>query len=171
MCNKVIFGIQMIDSGNKAKVIPQENHAHRGSTSIEVAFLRLLTLDISRQRRHCMAMASVGAANCYNCVGHTFLSLACQSFGTPVSAVKVMTHTLAKMKFYLRSGFGDSTRFFGGDPDNPMEGLCQYNDTAPAVWLVISSILIHYYSGTMLQHGNHIHPQRLYSQAIIMAIR
>ena len=50
MFKKVIFGIRMIDCGTKVNVIPQENHARRGSTAIEVAFLRLLTLDVSRQR-------------------------------------------------------------------------------------------------------------------------
>ena len=163
MFNKVIFGIRMIDRGTKANVIPQENHARRGSTAIEVAFLRLLTLDVSRQRRHFMAMASVDAANCYDRVGHTFLSLACQAFGTPVSAVKVMTHTLAKMKFYLRSGFGDSTRFFGGDPDNPMEGLCQGSGAAPAVWLVVSALLIHY----MQEQGCNIEIRSALSASIL----
>ena len=144
MYNKVIFGVRMLDNAYSAGVIPRENHAQRGSTALEVAFLRLLTLDISRQRRHFMALASVDAANCYDRVGHSFLSLACRAMGLPVQAIKVMTTTLSRMKFYLRSGYGDSARHYGADPDNPLEGLCQGSGAAPEVWLVVSSMLIHY---------------------------
>ena len=102
----------MIDCTDAAGVITHDNHTHRGSTALEVEFLQLLTLEASQQCRHFMTMLSVDAANCYVHVGRTFLSLACQDMGLHVEEIKVMTHMLDQIKFFLRSGFGDSARFF-----------------------------------------------------------
>jgi hypothetical protein len=50
------------------------------------------------------------------------------------------------MKFYQRTGLGDSNTFMGGSllPLLP-QGLCQENDMAPAVWTMIAAVLMHCY--------------------------
>jgi hypothetical protein len=46
------------------------------------------------------------------------------------------------MKFFLRTGWGESQSFIGGDPTCILHGLCQGNGAAPASWLLLSSFLI-----------------------------
>ena len=50
------------------------------------------------------------------------------------------------MKFYQRTGLGDSTTFMGG-PLLAMllQGLCQGNGMAPAGWTMIGALFMHCY--------------------------
>ncbi len=51
------------------------------------------------------------------------------------------------MKFYLRTGYGDSTGYPGGSNNlfgvtRKTQGMCQGNGAAPAVWIVTSIPMI-----------------------------
>jgi hypothetical protein len=51
------------------------------------------------------------------------------------------------MKFFLRTGYGDSEGYVGGDHDDSkdpirMQGMCQGNGASPAVWTVTSILMI-----------------------------
>ena len=52
------------------------------------------------------------------------------------------------MKFFQRTGHGDSTTFMGG-PNRALnrflQGLCQRNGAAPTCWVMLSLVLIHCY--------------------------
>ena len=49
------------------------------------------------------------------------------------------------MKFYLRTGYGDSTRYHGGwESALPYQGVCQGNGAGPAIWLAVSAALVIY---------------------------
>ena len=110
----------MIEKADSAGIIFRENHAQSGSTALEVEFLWFLMMDISHQRRYFMAFTLIHAANCYDCVGHAFLSLACRTRGPSSEEIKVMNLTFVHIQFFLRSGFGSPTRFYGADPNNPL---------------------------------------------------
>jgi hypothetical protein len=57
--------------------------------------------------------------------------------------IKVMLSVLQTMKFFLRTGFGDSATFqFGGTPDDPCGGLGQGNGAAPPAFTAVSTLLI-----------------------------
>jgi len=53
-----------------------------------------------------------------------------------------MLGAIENMKFFLRTGFGDSTSFAGGGISIKTQGLCQGNGAAPAGWAVISICII-----------------------------
>ena len=53
-----------------------------------------------------------------------------------------MLIAIQQMNFYLRTGYGDSTKFYGGNKECPYQGVCQGNGAAPAIWLLISSLII-----------------------------
>jgi hypothetical protein len=60
--------------------------------------------------------------------------------------IVAMLHPIQSMKFYQRTACGDSKTFMGGRGwENPLQGLCQGNGAGPACWLIISSVLMHYY--------------------------
>ena len=55
--------------------------------------------------------------------------------------IGVMLLTIQLMAFYLRTAFGDSTDYFGHS-ESPLQGLCQGNKGAPAMWLCMSAALV-----------------------------
>jgi hypothetical protein len=65
--------------------------------------------------------------------------------GNP-DAISAMLTPIQRMKFYQRTGRGDSNTFMGGHPkDSPLQGLCQGNGCAPACWLMLSLLLMRCY--------------------------
>jgi len=47
------------------------------------------------------------------------------------------------MKFFLRTAHGDSDQFYsGGSTALPFQGVCQGHGAGPAIWLVVSIVLI-----------------------------
>ena len=65
-------------------------------------------------------------------------SMVFQAFGVPTPAIKSMLTTIQNMKFFLRTGYGDSEGYAGGDHDDSkdpikMQGMCQGNGASPAV--------------------------------------
>jgi hypothetical protein len=69
-------------------------------------------------------------------------SLVFQAFGVPAMAVESMLGTIENMKFFLRTGFGDSTSFRGGGISIKTQGMCQGNGALPAGWAVISICIL-----------------------------
>ena len=74
---------------------------------------KTLFYDVTRQARVPAAIASIDASNCYDRIAHAMASLVFQAFGVPASAVDSMLSAIENMKFFLRTGFGDSTKFAG----------------------------------------------------------
>ena len=92
-----------------------------------------------------MSIVSADAANCYDRINHCFAALLFLCLGVAIGPTKAMLQTIQMMKFYLRTGWGESTRYIGGDPLTILHGMCQGNGAAPAAWLVLSSFLVSIY--------------------------
>jgi hypothetical protein len=69
-------------------------------------------------------------------------SLVFQAFGVPTTAIKTMLGAIKNMKFFMRTGFGNSTSFAGGGISIKTQGLCQGNGASPAGWAVISIYIL-----------------------------
>jgi hypothetical protein len=69
-------------------------------------------------------------------------SLIYQAFGVPSSAIATMLGAIEKMNFFLRTGFGDSTKFAGGGVSIKAQGMTQGNGALPAGWAVISICIL-----------------------------
>ena len=102
--------------------IQQKNQKANNGTLCKPLFY-----DITHQARVLAAIASVGASNCYNQIAHAIASLIFQAFGVPLNAVETMLGAITNMKFFLRTGFGDSSRFAGGGVSIKTQGLTQGN--------------------------------------------
>ena len=53
-----------------------------------------------------------------------------------------MLSTIQEMKFFLHTGFGDSTNFASSSLSIKTQGLCQGNGASPAGWAVVSICII-----------------------------
>jgi hypothetical protein len=62
--------------------------------------------------------------------------------------VGIMLKVLQKMKYYLRSGFGDAvTPSFKGTDDTPLFGFGQGNGAAPSSFQVLATLMVNAYTG------------------------
>ncbi len=103
---------------------------------------KTLFYNITRQARVPAAIVSVDTLNCYDRIAHAIASLIFQAFGVPLSAVETMLEAIENMKFFLRTGFGDSKSFAGGGMSIKTQGLTQGNWASPARWAVISICIL-----------------------------
>ncbi len=98
--------------------------------------------DVTCQARVPAAIAFVNASNCYDRIVHAMALLVFQAFGVPVSAVESMLSMIENIKFFLRTGFGNSTKFSGGSIHIKMQGLTHGNGCSEDVWSVIMIVIL-----------------------------
>ncbi len=94
------------------------------------------------QTRLLADISAVDVDNCYDWIAHPIASMVFQSLGIPKPAVVSMLSTIQDMKFYLRTGFGDSKAYAGATGGVKTKGFCQGNGRAPAGWTVTSIAMI-----------------------------
>ena len=144
--NKFVFNDGALKALELANGLPEEHFSHRGSTAEDACFDKTLTTDISRQSRTPMTLISVDAAQCYDRVNHTMMGLVWLSLQVPITAVTIIINCLQYMKIFTRTGWGDSSKHFGGPTTTtPFCGLGQGSKAAPASWIQLSSIIVNVY--------------------------
>ena len=134
-------------------LLPDEHFSKKGSTAEDAKFDKVLMEDLSRQSRTSMSIVSVDAAQCYDRVNHVIMSLVWLALIRVVGPIKVLLHCLQTMKFFQRTGHGDSDTFTGGEGSYFM-GLGQGSRGAPPSWICLSSVIVNILR--KLQHGAHI---------------
>jgi len=137
----MLLAKRMIGRAKENDWIPKELYATKDNEAVEVAINRMLVADLSRLWHVAMAMPSVDANTCYNRAAHSMASIVAQRWDVECRAIGVMLLTIQGMIFFLHTGFGDSHTHFGWS-GVPLQGLCQRNKGAPAMWLCISSVLV-----------------------------
>ncbi len=157
--NKVIYGICMLANVRKYKLMPEEVYSKRNHLADNGTLSKVLFYDIVQQLWRPAGLASVNADNCYNQIAHPMASIVFQAFGVPTPAIESMLTTIQNMKIFLRTGYGDSEGYAGGDHDDSkdpikMQGMFQGNGSSPAAWTVTSVLMIaaHKRKG----HGAHL---------------
>jgi hypothetical protein len=140
--NKQVYGIEMLQKARQHRLMSEEVFSERNKMADDGTLTKVLMYDIIRQTRRSAGIASVDADNCYDRIAHAIASLVFQAFGVPLSATESMLMTIQEMKFFLRTGFGDSTDFDNSKLEIKTQGLCQGYGTSPAGWAVVSICII-----------------------------
>jgi len=145
--NKIEYGVRMLSNVRKYRLMPDEIYSERNRLADDGTLSKVIFYDIVRQLRRPACLAAVDADNCYDRISHPIASLTFQAFGVPTSAIESMLSTIQDMRFYLRTGFGDSEKFAGGpkeDEEDPIktQGMCQGNGASPAAWTVTAITII-----------------------------
>jgi hypothetical protein len=140
--NKIIYGNRMMAKAREHALMPDEIFSEQNRMADNGTLSKTLFCDLARQARAPVAIASVNASNCYDRIAHAMASLVFQVFGVPATAVESMLGAIKNMKFFLRTGFGDSTSFAGGGISIKTQGMCQRNGASPAGWAVISICIL-----------------------------
>ncbi len=130
--NKIVYGDRMMKNVRKHNQMPEEIFSKKNRMADARTLCKTLLYDITQQAHIPAAIASVDASNCYDRIAHTIASLLFQAFGVPSTAIKAMLGAIENMKFFLRTGFGDSKSFAGGGISVKTQGLTQGNGVSPA---------------------------------------
>jgi hypothetical protein len=140
-----------------------ELFSQKGSTTEDAKFDKTLMADVSRQARHPMTVVSADAAYCYDRVNHIIMSLVWLVLTGNTPTIVATLICLQTMKFFQRTGFGNSKSFFGGPQHEPyMMGLRQGNRTAPPSWIQLSTVLVNVYK--QIGPGTNLHDSITYDR-------
>ena len=93
-----------------------------------------------------------GASN--NRIVHAVASLTFQALGVCCSSIRAMLLPLQRMKFFLRTGFGESSTYMGGRDGVTMQCVGQGNTASPATWEVVCAQMVN--SHKREGHGAHV---------------
>jgi hypothetical protein len=140
--NKLIFGNRMLENARKHGLMAEEIYSEAGKTAEDGALAKELFYNIVRQCRLTAAISSIDVANCYDSIAHAIASLIFQACGVPVEGIESMLEAIQDMKYFLRTGYGDSTNFKTSTAEVKFQGLCQGNGASPAGWAVISIVIV-----------------------------
>ncbi len=140
--NKIIYGSQTLKNTRVYKQMPEEIFSKKNCMANNRTLCKTLFYNIAWQARVAAAIALVDASNCYDRIAHAMASLICQTFGMPTSAIETMLGAIENMRFFLQTGFGDSTEFAGGGVSIKTQGMTQGNGALPAGWAVISICIL-----------------------------
>ncbi len=152
--NKMIYGQQMLNTVRCYKLIPDEIYSEQYHLADDGTLAKVLFYDIVHQTRLPAGISAVDMDNCYDRISHPIASMVFRLLGILKPAIVSMLSTIQDMKFYLRTGFGDSKAYAGATGGVKTQGLCQGNGAAPAGWTVTSIAMIqaHKWKG----HGIHL---------------
>jgi hypothetical protein len=107
----VMFGGCMLNHVREIGLIPQEQLAEKDCTAEDGVWAKVLKADYARLRRQMLAILSADAANCYDLVNHIILCLILLATGIPIGPIISMLLTISLMRYYLRTGFGESRKY------------------------------------------------------------
>jgi hypothetical protein len=140
--NKIIYGQRMLQQARKYKLIPEEIYSERNRLADNGTLAKVLFFDIVCQTRQSAGISSVDANNCYDRIAHPIASMVFQLLGVLQEAATSMLSTIQDMRFFLRTGFGDSKAYAGLTNGKKTQGMCQGNRAVPAGWTVTSITMI-----------------------------
>ena len=141
MTNKRI-GRTMIYRAHDLQLLPAEAFGSRPGRRANICALnKVLTYDVSRQRKHPMALCSNDATACYDRIVHSVASICMQRLGVDARTCQVMFGTLQQLQHHVATAYGTSPTPYGG-LEIPLHGIGQGNGAGPAVWLVMTIPLI-----------------------------
>jgi hypothetical protein len=129
--NKIVYGDRMLHNIRKYKLMPKEIYSEKNRLADDGTLVKVLFYDIVRQTWLPAGISAVDADNCYDRIAHPIASLAFQALGVKKEACESIFTTIQNMKFFLRTGYGDSTEFASATGDIKTQGKCQGNGAAP----------------------------------------
>ena len=151
--NRMLIGYKAIRDLEEINYIPEDQYSQQGCTAEDAKLDNRLTMDISRQMIINMTAISADADKCYDRINHIVLALALRAVCGEPGIAKAMLESIQNMKYYQRTGRGDSNTYLASLEDL-LQGICQGNTAGPACWLILSSIMIRCYEKA--GHGSKI---------------
>jgi hypothetical protein len=135
----------MMNSALDENLIPLECFNKKGSNCVNAVMTKTMYCDESMTHHHLMIVLGNNFPDCYDRVALSVASVALQSFGIPIEAVRVLLLAIQTMRYVLRSVFGESMQSYGGSMEDRMQGFGQGNAAAGPGFLAISAQIVNAY--------------------------
>ena len=142
--NNKLIGKKMMEYGEKHGLLASEQYGSRKQkSSIDHAANKRLSMDILRQSGTNAIYIANDAKACYDRIILMVAYLTMRNFGIPAKVALSTIYTVLNMKHFVRTKYGDSENYYGGDKwDIKPHGCGQGNGYGPALWACISSPLL-----------------------------
>jgi hypothetical protein len=140
--NKTIFARWMMALAQDKGQIPAEYYAKKGSNCISAVITKIMYCNESRTHHHPMCIGGNNFGDCYNRIAHPPVSIALQSWGVLHEAIGVLLLSMQTMRFFLCTGYGESSLSYGGSDVDRTLGLGQGNAAAGPGFLALSSQIV-----------------------------
>jgi hypothetical protein len=121
---------------------PEQFGSRKNHESTMAALNKRLTMDLFRQKRLAGALCANDAKSCYDRIVHNVAVLAIRRLGVAAAPIRSMFETLQLSKHHASTAFGISDKSYGERRDPPLQGAGQGNGAGPAIWAVISTVII-----------------------------
>ena len=113
----------MMNSALGKNLIPLECFAKKGSNCVNAVMTKIMYCKESRTHHHPMIVLGNNFADCYDRVTLSLASVALQSFGILIEAVRVLLLAMQTIKYFLQTGFGESLQSYGGSLEDRIQGF------------------------------------------------
>ncbi len=141
--SKLLLGVRLMRSVEARQGFPEELAGSRKRhEAIDVALNRKLVSDMMRQLKRPGTITGVDAASCYDRIVHSIVILIARHEGLSLLPLLSLFGVIQQMKYFVRTGYGESTSFYGGKRITPYQGTCQGNGASPTYWLIITMIMV-----------------------------
>ncbi len=143
--NKMIFAKRMIGVALARKMIPGEYFSKKGSNCINAAMTKIFICDESRIHHHSASIIGNNFSDCYDRIAHNVAADSLRAFGVPQPAINILLGTMETMRFFLRTGFGESKDLYGGTHEERLAGYGQGNAAPGPGFTALSSLIVNTY--------------------------
>jgi hypothetical protein len=135
----------MIGTALEQNLIPGKCFLKKGSNCINAIMTKIFICDESSIHHHDGCIAGNDFGDCYDRAAHPIAALSLRSFGVPQPAINVLLETMETMRFFLRTGFGESKISYGGSHEERLAGYGQGNAAAGPGFTAMSSLIVNAY--------------------------
>jgi hypothetical protein len=127
------IGRKMVANAERLNQIPWEAYGSRKChRSIEGAATKVFTTNIARQGHRSMALCSNDAKSCHGCILHAITTICIRRVGVSTKICSMMFGTLAKVKHYIGTTYGDLTTSYSCK-EIPFQDIYQGNGAGPGI--------------------------------------
>ncbi len=143
--NKLIFAKTMMQQAINEGSIPQLCFAKKNSHCNYAVLRKQFFCNSSRTWHHPVGLGECDFSDCYDQAAHPPTSIALPRWQIPVMVIRVLLTSMQVMQYFLKTGFGKSSKSYGGTSDSPNSGLGQRSGASPPGFLVLSLLIVNAY--------------------------
>ena len=141
--NKILGRKTMKWAEEKQQLAPEQYGSRKNLSAAKHALNKRLMLDILRLQRRPGVICANDAKACYDRILHFAAYIALRRAGLSREATISMLEPIRRLKHVIRTAYGDSEFFYGGEEwERDPSGICQGNGAGPAIWALVSSPLL-----------------------------
>ena len=107
--------------------------------------MKIFICNESRIHHHDAVLEGCDFLDCYDRIAHNVAGVSLRAWGVPQPAINILLETMETMRFFLRTGFGESTQSYGGTHEERLAGFGQGNAASGPGFTALSSLIVNAY--------------------------